>query len=98
MSPRRKPSKHVRTVPDRPLNGGHQRAETKADGAWLVRRVTGSATAKSYRCPGCDQQIPPVTPHVVAWPEDPSLLSALAGGAALDERRHWHTGCWRRRP
>lgn len=97
MSPRRKPSKHTRAVGDRPPLAGSQRVETKADGDWVVRRVSGSASAKAYRCPGCDQLIPPVTPHVVVWPQDPSLLAALAGDASLDERRHWHTGCWQRR-
>ena len=54
-----------------------------------MRAVSGSAATKPYRCPGCQQLIPPVTPHVVAWP-----VSEDADGG--DERRHWHTGCWRR--
>jgi hypothetical protein len=93
---RRRPSKHNRPV--RPLfGGGHQAAEAKADGSWIVRSVSGSASEKAYRCPGCQQEILPATPHLVVWPEDPSLLASLSGDAALDERRHWHTGCWRRR-
>lgn len=56
------------------------------DGDWVVRYVTGSAATKPYRCPGCDQEIRPATPHAVAWPE-----------GALDDRRHWHTACWRAR-
>lgn len=97
MSPRRrKPSKHTRPVSDRPLLGGTQVRETRADGDWMVRRISGSASSKAYRCPGCDQQILPATPHVVVWPENPSLLSALGGGQSLDERRHWHTACWQR--
>ena len=56
------------------------------DGDWHVRRITGSASTKTYRCPGCDQDIRPATPHVVAWPED-----------GLADRRHWHTPCWRLR-
>jgi hypothetical protein len=63
-------------------------------GGWVVQRVGGSA--KAYRCPGCDQEVPAGVPHVVAWPAD-----ALSGQGA-DERRHWHTPCWsarsRRRP
>jgi hypothetical protein len=31
--------------------------------------------------------IPPATPHVVAWPSD----------IGIDERRHWHTACWKAR-
>ena len=71
------------------------RVETHPDGDWVVRRITGSASTKAYRCPGCDQEIRPATPHVVAWPTDED-----ADG--LGERRHWHTPCWaardRRRP
>ncbi|HET8604165.1 MAG TPA: hypothetical protein VFM09_09580 [Marmoricola sp.] len=61
-----------------------------------VRSVTGSAATKSYRCPGCQQLIRPATPHVVAWPVIPSLLTSFSG-TGLDERRHWHTHCWKRR-
>ncbi|HEY7147710.1 MAG TPA: ATP/GTP-binding protein [Streptosporangiaceae bacterium] len=59
------------------------------DGIWVVRQVPGAAAAKTYRCPGCDQEIRPGTPHVVVWPEQTPGLS---------ERRHWHGGCWQRRP
>ena len=38
------------------------------DDEWVVRQVTGSAATRAYRCPGCDQEIRPATPHVVAWP------------------------------
>lgn len=67
--------------------------EAKADGMWFVRRITGATSTKSYLCPGCQQTIAPATPHVVAWPTEKALLSA----DALDERRHWHTPCWKRR-
>jgi hypothetical protein len=55
---------------------------------YTVRRLTGSASTKPYRCPGCDQLIRPATPHVVAWPaHDPDAA----------DRRHWHSPCWRAR-
>ncbi len=61
---------------------------------WVARRISGSASTKPYRCPGCDQEIRPATPHVVAWPAQT--------GRGLEDRRHWHTACWsareRRRP
>jgi hypothetical protein len=63
-----------------------ERVESHPDGDWLVRPITGSSSVRTYRCPGCDQEIRPATPHVVAWPV-----------GALEERRHWHTACWRRR-
>lgn len=64
---------------------GLARTESWPDGDWLVRAVPGSQTSKTYWCPGCDHEIRPGTPHVVAWPAD-------EGGAT--ERRHWHSGCW----
>ncbi|RZS87086.1 hypothetical protein EV189_2508 [Motilibacter rhizosphaerae] len=64
------------------------------DGApHYVRAVTGAAATKAYRCPGCDQLVPPATPHLLVWP---------VGSSGIDWRRHWHTPCWaardRRRP
>jgi hypothetical protein len=59
------------------------------DGEWVVRQVPGAAATKTYRCPGCNQEILPGVPHVVVWPlETPGP----------DERRHWHNSCWQRRP
>ncbi|MDO3702200.1 hypothetical protein Q3W71_10980 [Micromonospora sp. C28SCA-DRY-2] len=59
------------------------------DGDWQVRGISGGASVKTYRCPGCDQEIPPGVAHVVAWPAD--------GRGDLTDRRHWHSGCWRAR-
>ncbi|MFD3310239.1 ATP/GTP-binding protein [Streptomyces sp. NPDC058694] len=65
--------------------GGWQSTESWQGEAWSVRHVAGaSAQGKTYRCPGCDQQIPSGLPHVVAWPEH----------SGVDERRHWHKACW----
>ncbi len=61
--------------------------------AWVVRQVTGSAATRAYRCPGCDHEIRPATPHVVAWPAWPDEDE----DAGLADRRHWHKGCWRSR-
>ncbi|OQY12250.1 MAG: hypothetical protein B6I33_06930 [Propionibacterium sp. 4572_24] len=46
------------------------------------------------RALGCLHPIQPGTPHVVAWPHEPSMFSR----SPVEERRHWHTGCWRSRP
>jgi len=70
-----------------------ERIEEGPDGPWVVRPVTGAAATKSYRCPGCDHEIRPRAPHVVAWPAD----HPLGGGLAEADRRHWHTACWRAR-
>ncbi|HEX3611864.1 MAG TPA: hypothetical protein VHU88_09285 [Sporichthyaceae bacterium] len=58
--------------------------EQHPDGNWYVRRLTGASALKAYRCPGCGQEIPGGTPHVVAW-------SAEGDGT---DRRHWHASCW----
>ena len=50
-----------------------------------VRPVAAARAVKTYRCPGCDQEILAGVPHVVAWPDDD-----LGAG----DRRHWHSGCW----
>ncbi len=73
------------------LRGG-ARSETGRDGRrWTVRTVSGSE--KTYRCPGCGGDVAPGSQHVVAWTDD-HLFGASAG---LEERRHWHTQCWRSR-
>ncbi len=53
----------------------------------MVRKVSGAAAAKTYRCPGCQHEILAGVAHVVVWPAD--------GG--VTERRHWHSSCWHRR-
>ncbi len=72
----------------RPLGGGvgWARAESGPDGEWLVRAISGAQAQKTYRCPGCDHEIRPGTPHVVAWPAEEI--------GSVEERRHWHQGCW----
>lgn len=77
-----------------PSGVGPERLEEWPDGDWMVRQVAGSAAAKSYRCPGCDQEIRPGTPHVVAWP---AWASAWGTGDGVEARRHWHQACWRGR-
>ncbi|MBY8847402.1 MULTISPECIES: hypothetical protein [Saccharothrix] len=79
-----------RPAEPRPVGGhGWARAESGPDGEWLVRSVSGAATTKTYRCPGCDHEIRPGTPHVVAWPG--------ADHGSVEDRRHWHQGCWNSR-
>jgi hypothetical protein len=68
---------------------GPPQTQAWPDGEWVVRQVPGAAAVKTYRCPGCDQEVRPGVPHVVVWP-------AESPGPA--ERRHWHNSCWQRRP
>jgi hypothetical protein len=83
----------------RPPERRPENVEEAADGDWVVRAVSGSATGKLYRCPGCDQEIRPGTPHVVTWPAYArnSDLDPWDTGSAADTRRHWHAVCWRAR-
>ena len=63
-------------------------------GDWHLRVVQPYRATKLYRCPGCDQEIPPGVPHVVAWPADAQPFGINMG---VGERRHWHRACWQRR-
>ncbi|HEX7661560.1 MAG TPA: hypothetical protein VF444_18960 [Pseudonocardiaceae bacterium] len=74
---------------DRPLGGGVTRIESDHIGDWLVRQVPGASATKMYRCPGCDHEIRPGTPHVVVWPADEQ--------GSVADRRHWHSACWEAR-
>ncbi|HKX67860.1 MAG TPA: hypothetical protein VJN29_11595 [Intrasporangium sp.] len=92
MSPKRRPSKHAR--PHVPLDvvriqGGATREDSYRGMRWTVRAVTGASATRPYLCPGCQQDIEPGVPHVVVWPAE--------GIGGVDDRRHWHTGCWARR-
>lgn len=89
----KRPSKHLR--PARPLSAGHATSAMKADGRWIVRSVPGASATKTYTCPGCQRPIPPGTAHTVAWPSAPTGFGS--GLSPVDERRHWHTGCWNRK-
>ncbi|MEC3894920.1 MULTISPECIES: ATP/GTP-binding protein [Nocardiopsis] len=66
---------------------GGQRRETGPDGEYVIRSIPGAAATKTYRCPGCAQEIPTGMAHVVAW-------RPYGDG---EDRRHWHSSCWERR-
>lgn len=84
MSPRR--ARRRDEMPEPLRTGSITQAESHPDGEWVVRPVAASKSGKTYRCPGCDQEIVPSLSHIVAWrPGDE------------DNRRHWHTPCWRAR-
>ncbi len=90
----RRAKKYLRPV--KPLDSyrlmGCTRYETGGDGLrYKVHHIR--AAAKEYRCPGCNGIIAVGTAHEVAWTEE-GWFGAAAG---RDERRHWHTGCWRAR-
>ena len=55
---------------DERVRKGVERVQQYQDGEWMVRSVFGGAAGKTYRCPGCLQEIRPGVAHVVAWPAD----------------------------
>jgi hypothetical protein len=91
VSPRRNHRADDEPAPldDLRMRRGVERVQAGRDGDWLVRAIPGDASAKTYRCPGCDQEITPGVAHVVAWPDDER--------GDVTNRRHWHTSCWRSR-
>jgi hypothetical protein len=91
VSPRRNHRRRddLRGLDDERVRRGVESVQAGHDGQWLVRAVPGGAATKTYRCPGCLQEIRPGVAHVVAWPAD--------GRGDQGDRRHWHTGCWRAR-
>lgn len=89
MSPRKNYPKNRRPKVEEPeLRGASstQSFEEDENGLWIIRKLTGSAANKPYRCPGCDQVIPMATPHIVAWRDGDE-----------EGRRHWHNSCWSKR-
>lgn len=78
-----------RPAPSRPLPDLGVAEVEFAGQAWSVRRVRGNDSGRSYRCPGCQQEVSAATAHTVVWPAE-----AMRG---LENRRHWHTPCWEAR-
>lgn len=70
---------------------GWKRTEIRRGQEWLVQPVTGAQAQKEYICPGCGQVISPGVAHLVAWRAD----GILGDEAALADRRHWHSRCWK---
>ena len=72
VSPRRNRPRPEQGAPldgDRVLRGVES-VQSWSDGDFRVRAVPGGAAAKTYRCPGCQQEIRPGVAHLVAWPAD----------------------------
>lgn len=73
------------------LLSGWRRTEVRRDGVWNVQPVSAVQASKTYLCPGCNLDIAPGVPHVVAWRAD----GVLGDSADLAARRHWHSHCWK---
>ncbi|AMG84441.1 MULTISPECIES: hypothetical protein [Microbacterium] len=73
------------------LLAGWKRTEVRRGVEWTVQPVSAVQAQKAYVCPGCGRSVDPGTAHLVAWRAD----GILGEAAALADRRHWHTPCWR---
>ncbi|WAC65641.1 hypothetical protein OVA14_09870 [Agrococcus sp. SL85] len=87
--PRRRGGEHVPLDVDRLLQGV-ARVEHRAGAEWHVQPIGARSAVKDYACPGCGGTIPPQMPHLVVWRAD-----SIFGDRAIEDRRHWHPGCWR---
>ncbi|HET8957671.1 MAG TPA: hypothetical protein VFM95_04370 [Microcella sp.] len=76
------------------IQGGMKRTQHKRSGAWWVQPSGAASAQKSYSCPGCTAPISAGMAHVVVWRAD----HMMGDDAALVERRHWHSRCWRIEP
>lgn len=82
--PRRHRSAREREAPAAAVERSVNVAPTWARAVDVTVRAVSGQTGKTYRCPGCNQEIRPGTPHLV-----------VASGDDIEGRRHWHTPCWR---
>lgn len=73
------------------LLAGFKRTEVRRGAEWTVQPVSATQAQKTYTCPGCGRSVEPGHAHLVVWRAD----GILGDAAALADRRHWHTGCWR---
>lgn len=73
------------------LSEGFRRTEVRRGVPWTVQPISPQRAQKPYRCPGCGRDIQPGTAHIAAWRAD----SILGDARALDDRRHWHSHCWK---
>lgn len=96
MARRRRVNKYQRAAAQPPrdvthLSYGGATKVSKRGEEWFVRDIPAHRAEKPYTCPGCGQTIPMGQAHIVAW----SAEHLLGDTAAVSDRRHWHTHCWR---
>jgi hypothetical protein len=82
--PRRHRSAREREAPAPPLARPRGTAPEWASAEGVRVLASTGEGGKTYRCPGCQQEIRPGTPHLVVMERE-----------ELEGRRHWHTPCWR---
>lgn len=73
------------------LSYGGARPVLRRGVEWFVRDVPALRAEKQYLCPECGLAIPVGQAHVVAW----SAEHLFGDEAAMRDRRHYHSHCWR---
>ena len=73
------------------IRGGMRRTEVRRGREYAVQQVRAERALKVYTCPGCNLQIPEGQAHVVVFRAD----NIMGDDAAIADRRHWHSHCWR---
>lgn len=87
--PKRRAQPYVPLDVDR-LMQGVLRVEHRRGYEWHVQPMSPANAVKDYSCPGCGGTIGRGVAHVVVWRAD-----SIFGDRAIEDRRHWHTACWR---
>lgn len=96
MARHRRANKYLRFAQQPPrdvtrLANGGARTEHHRGVEWWVREIPSHRAEKVYRCPECGGDVPVGQAHIVAW-----RAGHLMGDvAAVRERRHYHSHCWR---
>lgn len=70
---------------------GGARKQFRRGTEWFVREIPAHRAEKGYRCPECGTEVPAGQAHVVAW----SAEHFFGDDAAVRDRRHYHSHCWR---
>lgn len=96
MARKRGPNKYQRAAQQPPrdvtsLAYGGARKESRRGSEWFVRDIPVHRAEKPYRCPACGTDVPTGQAHVVAWSAD----HLFGDDAAVRDRRHYHSHCWR---
>ncbi|WP_282825672.1 hypothetical protein [Gulosibacter sediminis] len=73
------------------IRGGLRRTEVRRGREYTVQQVSAERALKVYTCPGCNLEIPIGQAHVVVFRAD----NIMGDDAAIADRRHWHSHCWR---
>jgi hypothetical protein len=68
---------------------GGARLDVKRGKEYLVRKTFDGASI--YKCPGCNNSIAAGASSLTVIEQD----HIFGEQAAIDERRHWHEGCWK---